>query len=1194
MTPTGPEPAPLSMAADWLVQAAAGSDKAAQPSRWLATLLERDRAAAGAAAAELALDLGELGQRAGLRGDAALLGRDEVARRAGEHAAAAGRAAASVADVAWAILVTVAEGAAEPASTPEPAPATRSRKKPAAPTAAPAPASATHAPAPAQDSRVVRVFVSSTFRDMGAERDELVKRTFPALRKLCESRGVTWGEVDLRWGITDEQRSEGQVLPICLAEIRGCRPYFIGMLGERYGWVPDTIAPATIEQEPWLAEHAGRSVTELEILHGVLNDRAMADHSFFYLRDPAYVEGKPPEQFRETPTADEIASLGAEGAAQRAEDRQAKLAALKERIRTAGLPLHEDYPDPRTLGELVLADLTGVIESLYPAGSEPDPLAREAAEHEAFARSRAGVYIGRAEYFERLDAHAAGDGPPLVVVGESGLGKSALLANWALRYRAAHPSDLVLMHFIGASPTSTDWAALARRIVGELKRRFALQIELPDSPDALRPALANALHMTAARARVVLVIDALNQLEDRDGALDLTWLPPSIPPNVQLVVSTLPGRSLAETERRGWPTLAVAPLSPAERRTLIGSYLAQYSRQLSDARTAHLADAPQTASPLYLRALLEELRVFGVHEQLDERIDHYLAAGSLDRLFELILERYEADYERDRPGLVRDAFSLLWAARRGLSETELLDLLGVDGQPLPRAFWSPLYLAAEPSLTSRAGLLGFFHDYLRVAVVHRYLPGEVERQASHMRLADYYAAREFSLRMVDELPWQLAQARAWERLVGLLAEPVFLMEAWLVNPFEIQAYWAQAELSSTLRMSDAYRPVVAAPSRFPPDFIFVVALLLRRGGNLEPALELQRFASDQLRAAGDKSELAASLNERASMLLTQGRTDEAMVLYKEAEQASASIGDERGRAIALNNQANILGMQGNSSESMVLYKETERIFRQLGDRQAVANSLGNQAAALRARGQLDEAMTLQLESERICIETGDMRKVAVSLGERASIHFARGELDRAMALFKEQEQICRDHGDKHMLATSLDSQGTIHYTRGDPERAMALYKEAERIAREADDKRCLAVALNNQANILDGRDDVDGAMALYEEAGRIAREMQDVQGIAASLGNRANLFDNAGRLDMALPLYEEAERALRGAGDVQRLAATLANHAMALLNANRFSEGVPLIQEAYRLATEHGLVSMIQQLQPIMAGLGLGGPGSRR
>lgn len=67
----------------------------------------------------------------------------------------------------------------------------------------------------------IRVFISSTFADMQAEREELVKRVFPELRDLCEERGVTFTEVDLRWGVTDEAKAEGRVLPICLEEIRG-------------------------------------------------------------------------------------------------------------------------------------------------------------------------------------------------------------------------------------------------------------------------------------------------------------------------------------------------------------------------------------------------------------------------------------------------------------------------------------------------------------------------------------------------------------------------------------------------------------------------------------------------------------------------------------------------------------------------------------------------------------------------------------------------------------------------------------------------------------------------------------------------------------------------------------------------------------------------------------------------------------
>src|ERR1019366_5119653 len=143
------------------------------------------------------------------------------------------------------------------------------------------------------ESRQIRVFISSTFLDMQGERDYLVKFIFPQLRRLCEARGVTWGEVDLRWGVTDEQKAEGKVLPICLAEIKKCRPYFIGLLGERYGWVPNGIDPDLLETEKWLQAQDGRSVTELEILHGVLKAPGMAKHSFFYFRDPAYLATLP-------------------------------------------------------------------------------------------------------------------------------------------------------------------------------------------------------------------------------------------------------------------------------------------------------------------------------------------------------------------------------------------------------------------------------------------------------------------------------------------------------------------------------------------------------------------------------------------------------------------------------------------------------------------------------------------------------------------------------------------------------------------------------------------------------------------------------------------------------------------------------------------------------------------------------------
>ncbi|HGE73204.1 TPA: DUF4062 domain-containing protein, partial [Candidatus Poribacteria bacterium] len=717
------------------------------------------------------------------------------------------------------------------------------------------------------DQRSIRVFVSSTFRDMQAEREELVKRIFPQLRKLCESQYVSWTDVDLRWGITDEEKAEGKVLPICLEEIKRCRPYFIGILGERYGWVPDSIPQELIEQELWLKEHLEKSVTELEIIHGVLKDPKMADHAFFYFRDPAYINSLPKNLQKEFQESEE--------------GKKQKLLELKKKIRDSGLPVRENYSNPQELGQLVLKDMTDVINKLFPE-VEIDPLDRLAMEHEAFAQSRTRVYIGRQEYFDKLDAHVKSDSQPLVVIGESGSGKSALLANWALKYRENHPNDLVIMHFIGSSPYSTNWRAMLRRIMGELSRKLEIEMEIPDKPDELRLAFANFLNMASVKGRLVLIIDALNQLEDRDGAPDLVWLPPVIPKNVRMILSSLPGRPLNELNKRGWETLEIKPLDDDERKELITKYLKQYTKSLNKDRIRQIASAEQTANPLFLRALLDELRVFGSHERLDERISYYLSAKDIPDLYERILSRYEEDYERDRKGLVKDAMSLIWASRRGLSEVELMDLLGKDGEPLQRAYWSPLYLASDQSLVSRSGLIGFFHDYLRSAVERKYLKTEDDKRKEHSLLADYFAKQKLNARRIDEQPWQLAQAKEWKRLYDLLSDLPFFNSAWEADEFEVKAYWSQIENNSSFHKVEAYKMVIGSPEKY-LNYVESIAKLFYETGNMEQASSLGKSQIEYYLKTGNKQGLSASLGNQANILHLQGDLDGAMALHKEEE-----------------------------------------------------------------------------------------------------------------------------------------------------------------------------------------------------------------------------------------------------------------------------------------------------------------------
>ncbi|MEI8334739.1 MAG: tetratricopeptide repeat protein, partial [Chloroflexota bacterium] len=881
--------------------------------------------------------------------------------------------------------------------------------------------------------RAIRVFVSSTFRDMGAERDELVKRVFPALRALCESRGVTWGEVDLRWGVTDEQRAEGQVLPICLAEIARCRPYFLGLLGDRYGWVPDTLDPKAVEAAPWIEEEPGASVTELEILHGVLRDPAMADHAFFYLRDPAYAESRPAEAYREVPTPDEVRDLGPAEAERRAADRRERLVALKARIGDSRFPVR-DYPDPVALGARVLADLSGVIEARFPADSVPDPLDAEAALHDAFARSRATVYVGRDADAAALDAHAAGDGPPLVVTGESGVGKSALLATWALRYRAAHPEVPVILHFAGASAASADPRSMLRRLLGELRRRYGLSLEIPDDPEALRLAFANALHMAAARGRLVLVLDALDQLDDRDGAPDLAFLPPVIPPGVRLLLSTLPGRPAEAVASRGWPTHPVAPLTQAERGQLIDVYLAGYAKVLAPALRARVIAAPQSANPLYLRVLLEELRQWGAHETLPEALERYLAAADPAALFTRVLARWEADYDRDRPGLTADAMTALWAARRGLAEAELLDLLGPGDDPLPGAVWSPLFLAAASALVSRAGLLGFFHDHLRRAVAERYLIADAERAAAHRRLADYFAGRETGPRRIAELPWQLARAGEWDRLAALLGDLGFFTAAWAADPDDVKVAWAAVEAHSDHRLVEAYREVIEDPGWWKTETIDAVASLMGDMGHRHEALTLREHFVAANRTSGDSSSLATALLNRGIGLLQDGDWDDA--------------------------EASLL--------------EAEALFRDLDERDGLARVVSVLGHVELARGQPDRAMEFFKKGEQLFRHVGDQAAMAGSFGDQANVCFDRGEYDTALAMFDAALSVERAQGHRHGVAASLNGKGLVLDAQGDPDGALASLIEAEAISREIGDPEGVAAAVGNRGLILKNRRDLAG------------------------------------------------------------------------------------------------------------------------
>ena len=79
---------------------------------------------------------------------------------------------------------------------------------------------------------------------------------------------------------------------------------------------------------------------------------------------------------------------------------------------------------------------------------------------------------------------------------------------------------------------------------------------------------------------------------------------------------TCSSQALQATKTAGWATIHVSSLNPSEKQQIVTGYLEGiYGKTLSEQQKSLVVDAPQTNNPLYMRALLDEVRVIGTPKQ---------------------------------------------------------------------------------------------------------------------------------------------------------------------------------------------------------------------------------------------------------------------------------------------------------------------------------------------------------------------------------------------------------------------------------------------------------------------------------------------------------------------------------------------------------------------------------------------------
>ncbi len=474
--------------------------------------------------------------------------------------------------------------------------------------------------------RDIRVFVSSTFNDMSEERDYLARQIFPAVKAYARRRALSFHAVDLRWGITKEESEAHGVVKACFDEIDRSNPFFIGIIGNRYGWTPAVEDFGNDYNEiagraPWIddAVRSGTSITEMEFLYGALERRDEKVNAWFYVKDNGVCDDR--------------------------------VTALRHKLDSQTHFPVKRYRDVKELGAMIYDDLVARIDSLFPE-ADSDPYHNELRRNEyILADNLAKMVNFDPEVYTTLDNWLGDNNRPAVAAiyarntttnGNTTFnvcGKSMLLCSYVSRLRA---EGRLAVYFDMATCNAVD-------VINECRRFVDRQLSSTTSADPVLVAIDNADF--GNNVEHTAFIDYVTRLSATNKVL----------------ISTRSGETIMKlsAERITCPELSDNAID-----ALIDRYLAMHGKKLSPSLKELLPHDPSKLDKL--RLLLDYLVRFGSFDKLENEVE---TSGKCDLFWKLAADVREELSDRSQswePMWVLNALAVVGEA--GLSEDEILSL----------------------------------------------------------------------------------------------------------------------------------------------------------------------------------------------------------------------------------------------------------------------------------------------------------------------------------------------------------------------------------------------------------------------------------------------------------------------------------------------------------------------------------------
>jgi two-component system NarL family sensor kinase len=251
------------------------------------------------------------------------------------------------------------------------------------------------------------------------------------------------------------------------------------------------------------------------------------------------------------------------------------------------------------------------------------------------------------------------------------------------------------------------------------------------------------------------------------------------------------------------------------------------------------------------------------------------------------------------------------------------------------------------------------------------------------------------------------------------------------------------------------------------------------------ALELITF-SQKLKL---KKWEAKGFTDLGSSFYLQGIYPKAIENYEKASALSKEIGDKSGIAAAINNIAVALHQQGNYGQALNSYIEALKIFEEIKEEKRAALALGNIGVIYYERKEFEKSLQYALR----CLEIWEKLKVnvqiAIALNNVANNYSSLKQNDKAIQYYEKALEAGKERPDPYRVSRIYHNLGMLFIDKKDFKKAESYLDLSIPMKETIKDKEGIVTGYYALGLLYSKTNRIDQAIAIYKKAEIMAKEI---------------------------------------------------------------------------------------------------------